>query len=250
MWDGVSATVARDVDIVVRGQRIAAVEPHREGRPGTLIDASDKFVMPSMIDIHHHREMQGYAYGSRQGPLWLALGITTTRSPGSPAYHMVEERESVQSGARLAPRYLGTGQAVDGPRIYYNFMRPTFSHDQLRLELERAANLATSPAPSTRRTPRSSPTNGSVGSTRTGGWRSYRSRSPPRRPPTRRRHHTVEQLLAPYPSSTTTDQAAPGAPAPRGKVKARVPAHPSTAGFWWNNPAELERARVSCDHDH
>ncbi|MFI6597641.1 amidohydrolase family protein [Nonomuraea sp. NPDC050536] len=64
------------------------------------------------------------------------------------------------------------------------------------------------------------------------------------------RHHTVEQLLAPYPSSTATDQAAPGALAPPGKIKARVPAHPSTAGFWWNNPTELERARVSCDHDH
>ncbi|MCK2213753.1 amidohydrolase family protein [Actinomadura sp. ATCC 31491] len=141
MWDGVSGSVARDVDIVVRGQRITAVEPRRAGRPGTLIDASDRFVMPGLIDIHHHREMQGYAYGSRQGPLWLALGVTTTRSPGSPAYHMAEEREAVQSGARLAPRYLATGEAVDGPRIFYNFMRPTFSHDQLRLELERADAL-------------------------------------------------------------------------------------------------------------
>ncbi|MEU1390437.1 MULTISPECIES: amidohydrolase family protein [unclassified Nonomuraea] len=141
MWDGVSGRVVRDVDIVVRGQRIAAIEPHRDGRPGDLIDARDRFVMPGLIDIHHHREMQGYAYGSRQGPLWLALGVTTTRSPGSPAYHMVEERESVQSGARLAPRYLGTGEAIDGARIYYNFMRPTYSHEQLRLELRRAAAL-------------------------------------------------------------------------------------------------------------
>ncbi|MER6576918.1 amidohydrolase family protein [Nonomuraea sp. NPDC001023] len=141
MWDGVSGHVVRDVDIVVRGQRIAAIEPHRDGRPGDLIDARDRLVMPGLIDIHHHREMQGYAYGSRQGPLWLALGVTTTRSPGSPAYHMVEERESVQSGARLAPRYLGTGEAIDGARIYYNFMRPTYSHEQLRLELRRAAAL-------------------------------------------------------------------------------------------------------------
>ncbi|MFF3667116.1 amidohydrolase family protein [Microtetraspora malaysiensis] len=441
MWDGVSATVARDVDIIVRGQRITAVEPHRDGRPGTLIDAGDKFVMPGLIDIHHHREMQGYAYGSRQGPLWLALGITTTRSPGSPAYHMVEERESVQSGARLAPRYLGTGEVVDGPRIYYNFMRPTFSHDQLRLELERAASLdydlmkcyvrlpvvwhkevidwahrngkpvtshyhypaiamggdqtehvgATNRFGYSRtvtnvgsaysdvismfntskmaRTPtlfgsstlykedtslvtdervrrlypnwrlaklRESVTSAQttdqtaargnlanqvaqlVAMVRGGGVVTAGTDAPIDHlavslhmnmramvkygltpletlttatstsgaylglplgrigkgmyadlaivdgDPLSRiedtanvtgvvvggRHHTVEQLLAPYPSSTATDQAAPLAPAPRGKVKARVPAHPSTAGFWWNNPAELERARVSCDHDH
>ncbi|MFF0246448.1 amidohydrolase family protein [Streptosporangium sandarakinum] len=441
MWDGASATVARDVDIIVRGQRITAIEPHRDGRPGTLIDAGDKFVMPGLIDIHHHREMQGYAYGSRQGPLWLALGITTTRSPGSPAYHMVEERESVQSGVRLAPRYLGTGEAIDGPRIYYNFMRPTFSHDQLRLELERAASLdydlmkcyvrlpvvwhrevidwahrngrpvtshyhypaiamggdqtehvgATNRfgysrtvtnvgsaysdvvsmfnASKMARTPtlfgsstlykedtslvtdervrrlypnwRMKKLEESVTSARTADQTATRENlanqvaqlvamvrgggvvtagtdapidhlaislhmnlramvkygltpletlrtatgtsgaylgQPLGRigkgmyadlaivdgDPLSRiedaanvtavviggRHHTVEQLLAPYPSSTTTDQASSGAPAPRGKVRARVPAHPGTADFWWNSSTELERARASCGHDH
>ena len=74
MWDGTSATVRRDVDILVSGHRIVGVEPHRAGRPGTLVDASNRFVMPGIIDIHHHREMQGYSYGSRQGPLWLESG--------------------------------------------------------------------------------------------------------------------------------------------------------------------------------
>ncbi|WP_248963607.1 amidohydrolase family protein [Sphaerisporangium perillae] len=441
MWDGVSATVARDVDIIVRGQRIAAIEPHRDGRPGTLVDAGDKFVMPGLIDIHHHREMQGYAYGSRQGPLWLALGITTTRSPGSPAFHMVEERESVQSGVRLAPRYLGTGEAIDGPRIYYNFMRPTFSHQQLRLELERAAGLdydlmkcyvrlpvawhkevigwahrqgkpvtshyhypaiamggdGTEHVGATNRFGYSR-TVTNVGSAYSDVISMFNASKMARTPtlfgcstlyredtslvtdervqrlypnwrmaklqasvtaaqttdqtvvranlanqvaqlvamirgggvvtagtdapidhlavslhmnlramvkygltpletltaatstsgtylglplgrigkgmyadlaivdgdPLSRiedaanvagvvvggRYHTVERLLAPYPSSTTTDQAVPAALASRGKVKARVPAHPSTAGFWWNHPAELEKARVSCGHDH
>lgn len=141
MWDGTSKTVRRNVDILVSGQRITGVEPHRAGRRGTLVDASDKFVMPGLIDIHHHRQMQGYSYGGRQGPLWLAMGITTTRSPGDPAYQMVEERESVQSGKRVAPRFFATGEAVDGQRIYYNFMRPTFSARQLGLELARAESL-------------------------------------------------------------------------------------------------------------
>lgn len=141
MWDGVSQTVRRNVDILVSGQRITAVKAHRAGRPGRHIDASDKFVMPGLIDIHHHRQMQGYSYGSRQGPLWLSLGITTTRSPGDPAYQMVEEREAVQSGKRVAPRFFGTGEAVDGKRIYYNFMRPTYSDQQLGLELDRAEAL-------------------------------------------------------------------------------------------------------------
>ncbi|MFI5894157.1 amidohydrolase family protein [Actinoplanes sp. NPDC051513] len=141
MWDGARRELVRDVDIVVEGHRITAVEPHRPGRDGRPVDARDAVVAPGLIDMHHHREMQGYSYGARQGRLWLSLGITTTRSPGSPAYHMVEERESIQSGARIGPRYFATGEAIDGSRIFYNFMRPTYEPGQLALELSRAGAL-------------------------------------------------------------------------------------------------------------
>jgi Tol biopolymer transport system component len=141
MWDGKSRSLRRDVDIVVEGHHIVAVEQRGEGRGDKVVDAGDSVVIPGLVDIHNHREMQGYEYGDRQGRLWLSLGITTTRSPGSPAYHMVEARESFQSGARIVPRYFATGEAVDGPRIFYNFMRPTFDDRQLALELERAGAL-------------------------------------------------------------------------------------------------------------
>jgi Tol biopolymer transport system component len=141
MWDGVSRHLAHDVDITVEGYRITSVDAHRNGRDGQLVDAGRSVVIPGLIDMHNHREMQGYSYGDRQGPLWLSLGFTTTRSPGSPAYHMVEERESMQAGVRVGPRYFATGEAIDGPRIFYNFMRPTFDDQQLALELERAEAL-------------------------------------------------------------------------------------------------------------
>jgi hypothetical protein len=141
MWDGVSHTLQSNVDIVVEGSRITAVGPHRDAWDAEVVDVPGSVVMPGLIDMHNHREMQGYGYGDRQGRLWLSLGFTTTRSPGSPAYHMVEARESVQSGARVAPRYFATGEAIDGSRIFYNFMRPTFDEHQLELELQRAAAL-------------------------------------------------------------------------------------------------------------
>lgn len=141
MWDGSARHLREDVDIVVEGHRVIAVEPRGHGHGDRVVDAGDSVVIPGIVDIHNHREMQGYAYGDRQGRLWLSLGITTTRSPGSPAYHMVEARESYQSGARIAPRYFATGEAIDGPRIFYNFMRPTFDDRQLALELERAGAL-------------------------------------------------------------------------------------------------------------
>lgn len=141
-WDGVSDSVRENVDVVVDGDRIAAVTKHQPGRPAQhRIDASDATVAPGLIDMHNHRHLGGRLLGSRQGPLWLSLGVTTTRSPGDPAYDMVEEREATTTGKRLAPRYVGTGEAIDGRRIYYNFMRPTRDLPGVLRELERARLL-------------------------------------------------------------------------------------------------------------
>ena len=41
-------------------------------------------VIPGLVEMHAHRQMQGYGYGDREGRLWLSLGVTTSRSPGSP----------------------------------------------------------------------------------------------------------------------------------------------------------------------
>ena len=143
LWDGLGPDLKRDVDIVVDGNRIAAILPAGQGpADAKLIDAKDATVIPGLVEIHAHRQMQGYGYGDREGRLWLALGVTTTRSPGSPAYHMVEDRESLDAGARVGPRYFSTGEAIDGSRIYYNFMRPVTEPGQMQLELDRAEALS------------------------------------------------------------------------------------------------------------
>jgi hypothetical protein len=98
-------------------------------------------VLPGLIDAHIHWHLRGRHWGDRQGRAWLAYGVTTTRSPGDPAYQFTETREALESGERVGPRLFGTGEAVDGSRVYYNFMRPTRSLAQLALELERAREL-------------------------------------------------------------------------------------------------------------
>ncbi|WP_438387710.1 amidohydrolase family protein [Actinopolyspora saharensis] len=139
LWDGHTETMQRDVDIVLAGDRIAAVRPHRAQRP--TIDARDLTAIPGLIDAHNHWHLRGRQWGDRQGRTWLAYGITTTRSPGDPAYQMQETREALTSGDRVGPRYYATGEAIDGSRIYYDFMRPTLSAEQLQLEMERAFTL-------------------------------------------------------------------------------------------------------------
>ncbi len=143
LWAGLTPEVRKDVDVVIVGNRIADLLP--AGSPvadAKVVDARDAMVMPGLIEMHAHRQMQGYGYGDREGRLWLSLGVTTTRSPGSPAYHMVEDREAIDSGARVGPRYFSTGEAIDGSRIFYNFMRPVTEPGQMALELSRAKALS------------------------------------------------------------------------------------------------------------
>ncbi len=142
VWQGLTPQVRDDVDIVIVGNRIADLVP--SGSPvgdARVVDAGDATVIPGLVEMHAHRQMQGYGYGDREGRLWLSLGVTTARSPGSPCYHMVEDKEAIDAGARMGPRYFSTGEAIDGGRIYYNFMRPVTEPGQMALELSRAKAL-------------------------------------------------------------------------------------------------------------
>lgn len=139
LWDGRATRLRRDVDIVVERGIVRAVQAHVPGQ--STVDASALTVMPGLIDAHNHWHLRGRQWGDRQGRLWLAYGITTTRSPGDPAYQMVETREALDAGTRIGPRFFATGEAIDGSRVFYNFMRTTRGLEQLRLELDRARGL-------------------------------------------------------------------------------------------------------------
>ena len=143
LWDGTSEKLRKDVDIVVRDGLIEDVVPRSSGaaRGAHVVDASGLTVMPGLIDTHNHWNMRGKQWGDRQGRLWLSYGVTTSRSPGDPAYQMTENREAMEAGTRVGPRYSGSGEALDGARASYNCMRTTMSAEQLDREMERAAGL-------------------------------------------------------------------------------------------------------------
>lgn len=146
LWDASAPRYKHDVDVVIEGNRIVDVHPHGgaalSDANARVIDGSHLTLLPGLIDVHTHRQMQGYgAYGDRMGRLWLAMGVTATRSPGCPAYHMVEDREALASGARVGARHFATGEAIDGSRVFYNFMRPVTEPGQMELELARAEAL-------------------------------------------------------------------------------------------------------------
>jgi len=117
LFDGKATAIRENMDIVVDGNRIVQVDPHRdELHRGAVVDASASTVLPGLIESHTHLTKE---YGEALGRIWLAFGITTVRNPATNAFQGLEDREALESGARLGPRLITTGEPLDGTRVYY-----------------------------------------------------------------------------------------------------------------------------------
>jgi Tol biopolymer transport system component/imidazolonepropionase-like amidohydrolase len=138
LFNGIDSTYTENVDIRIRGHRIVEVVPHQSGREGLVIDASDKVVLPGLIESHSH---QAASDGEMLGRLWLSYGITSVREPGADPYDALERRESWNSGARPGPRLFYTGGLLDGSRVYYGLSNSILTEAHLQLEMDRAKRM-------------------------------------------------------------------------------------------------------------
>lgn len=140
VFNGRSEKYMENVDVLVEGNRIKKITPHRAGAYGNakVIDASKKVLIPGLFEMHTHQNAQ---LGEKGGRLWLAYGITSIREPGTDPYDALERKESWTSGKRLGPRTFFTGGHMEGNRIYYNRNTSNVGGAQLDLELNRAVKL-------------------------------------------------------------------------------------------------------------
>src|SRR5262249_43014679 len=96
LFDGRTPDLRSNVDIVIEGNRIRSVEPHREdlhtGNFGDVVNAGDATVMPGLIESHAHLNAD---YGESLGRIFLAYGITSVRNPATNPYVAMENRESI-----------------------------------------------------------------------------------------------------------------------------------------------------------
>ncbi|QCD53753.1 amidohydrolase family protein [Streptomyces hawaiiensis] len=140
LWDATGDHLRQDVDILIHGNRITAVEPHQTRRPGHhSIDASDQTVIPGLIDSHTHPYT--VTYGARQNLTALAYGITTTACLGAPLYESVRLREEAATGHSLGPRHLACAELIDGSRTAYSTGRPHRTRAGVERTLRRATTL-------------------------------------------------------------------------------------------------------------
>lgn len=125
LFDGLGGGYRDNVDIVMAGGRIVAVEPHGE-RPGAIVvDMKDLTALPGFIDADARLPDDA---GPALGPLLLSFGVTTVVT---------------DNAAAIALNERWAGKDMPGPRVLGPDWRPSL--DTVATMALDAAPLSTSP---------------------------------------------------------------------------------------------------------
>ena len=144
LFDSKSGRVSRDVVIAVEGETITAVDAKLDIPPDAdVIDLSDAFVMPGLMDMHTHvvGNLDKYFFaGYFQSPhratiggvvnaeKTLMAGFTTIRNVGARDYADVALRNAINAGEIPGPRMAvsGPGLGITGGHCDRNSLNASF----------------------------------------------------------------------------------------------------------------------------
>ncbi len=112
--------VVEDADVVVKGNRIAAVGPRgtvAAPPDARVIDAAGGTIIPGLIDTHAHLHFSGFEVFPETK--WeyaanLAYGVTTVYDPSAPSLDVFAQAEMVEAGLMLGPRVYSSGDVLYG----------------------------------------------------------------------------------------------------------------------------------------
>jgi imidazolonepropionase-like amidohydrolase len=127
--DVIGGVTKRDMAVVITGNRITAVEPAQGTHPvgAAIVDATGKFVVPGLADMHHHLDtdfsLPGARGARRAGPEdfrrylthMLGWGFTTIFSPAHTYADLgdfTDLRRASQAGESSMARYFGVGRGI------------------------------------------------------------------------------------------------------------------------------------------
>src|SRR5580700_3599329 len=108
-----------DMTVFLADEQIAAIGPSNSvfvPLKTRTLDASGKFLIPGLVDMHVHLTGAGEPTGSREFilPLLLANGITTVRDMGGDLESLIKLRHEIERGLLEAPRIFFAGPYLDG----------------------------------------------------------------------------------------------------------------------------------------
>ena len=117
--DPAAASPQPNSTVLIDGTQITSVGPDSSIQiplGAKIIDATGKFLIPGLADMHVHLTGAGEPSGSREFilPLLVANGITTVRDMGGKVEFLKKLRAEVEAGSRLGPQIFFTGPYLDG----------------------------------------------------------------------------------------------------------------------------------------
>lgn len=117
--DATGAAPQSDMTVFLADEQIAAIGPSNSlsiPRKTKTFDATGKFLIPGLVDMHVHLTGASEPTGSREFilPLLLANGITTARDMGGDLDSLLKLRHEIEHRQLHAPRIFFTGPYLDG----------------------------------------------------------------------------------------------------------------------------------------
>src|SRR4030095_14869935 len=110
--DGTGGPPVENAVVVIRGNRIIAI--CKKGtvsvpKDARIITASQKFILPGLIDLHVH-------YAEWHGELHLIHGVTTVKDTGNPVEWLEALSSAISAGRVVGPRLFYTGNSLTSPK--------------------------------------------------------------------------------------------------------------------------------------
>lgn len=104
--------VQKDVTVLLADGAITAIGRKVPMRGAKVVDATGKFLIPGLWDMHVHScNAEDHFF-----PLFLANGVTGIRDMAGPLDELKTCRTNLENGTLLGPRLVFAGPIVDGPK--------------------------------------------------------------------------------------------------------------------------------------
>lgn len=125
LFDGLSSSLQENVQVLVEGDRIIAIDTAANPAPSdaTVIDCADRVLMPGMIDAHWHTIFAAvplnvllagdpgiiFAASTAEAERTLMRGFTTVRDLGGPVFSF---KQAIDNGLIPGPRIFPSGAMI------------------------------------------------------------------------------------------------------------------------------------------
>jgi imidazolonepropionase-like amidohydrolase len=115
--DGESPQPRPDQTVIVRGNRIASVEPARSARipaDARVVEGRGKFLIPGLWDMHVHTATVG---GRDVLALYVVNGVTGVRDMAGDWASLTAFRDDITNGRWMGPRIIASGPYLEGGAV-------------------------------------------------------------------------------------------------------------------------------------